>query len=783
MNRSGNGGGENYQDWFRERREAGLRALAAGQTDVAIKALRQAVDLLRQAIKVSGSIRPPQPELAEAYLDLGRAFERAHKIEAARRSYQEASNLNPASRVAQTAASAMDALPPPPPSCDDFEPRQTLRSHVTDNTYTVLSVTGGAYGSVYIVQDERDGETYALKTFQAGYLWKDQDRERFRREAATWLLLDHHPHIVSALWTEQIEGFPCLVLEYVDGGTLKDRLGGEALPLPQALRLAMQFCDAMAYASRKLGIVHRDIKPENCLLTASGTLKVTDFGLARAFGKATEGGHGLSELGSDGRPAYTMPLGTWPYIAPEQDRYEALLDARADIHAFGVMLYEMLTGALPRPKADLRLALRRGVDNYNLPRSVGKLILRCIQLNPDRRPPHFDNVRAALASAYRENTGLPPPPPESPTPLAVEDWQNKAVGLQIIELNEEALFCYDSALQLTRYNPFLWKGRSAALYSLRRYPEALAAAEQGLALAPRDSGLWNNKGLAKFGLNDLRGAVVCYNEALKLKPHDPDVLGNKGKALHAQSKLKEAIACYDEGLIAAPRHVGLLEKKGLVLLKLINYEAALECFERGLRYAPREYGLWKGMAVALHNLGDYGQALNACEHGIEINPYDPEMYGIEARTLLKLGRVKEALACFDEGLQVSLDSGDLLKGKGAALYLLQRADEAIECFEHALEINWNDSALHKNLGTALYDKGKYEEALEAFNNGLDINAHDPFLWENKGLVLVAMGKYDEALACYEEGLKLAPQSDSLLRYRKEALTKRLKAGGAKRRSP
>jgi serine/threonine protein kinase len=187
---------------------------------------------------------------------------------------------------------------------------QVLHSSTTGHTYEVLEVKKGGFGAVYIVRKEDSGELYAPKTFQARYLWSDEDRERFEREAITWVMLDHHPNIVTARWVERIEGSPCLVLEYVHGGDLAQLLQKGSLPVERALELALQFCDGMAYAHHKLGIVRRDVKPSNCLLAKNGPLKVTDFGLARTFGQAQEEALGLSGLGLGVKTQYTMPLGT-----------------------------------------------------------------------------------------------------------------------------------------------------------------------------------------------------------------------------------------------------------------------------------------------------------------------------------------------------------------------------------------------------------------------------------------------------------------------------------------
>jgi serine/threonine-protein kinase len=136
---------------------------------------------------------------------------------------------------------------------------------------------------------------------------------------------------------------PCVVQEFIEGGDLADLLATQVLPVRRGIELAIQFCDGMQFAHETLGIIHRDIKSSNCLLTSAGKLKITDFGLARSFSDTQAFSLDISALDPATRVQYTVPLGTLAYMAPEQLDAEAHLDIRTDIHAFGVMLYEMLT--------------------------------------------------------------------------------------------------------------------------------------------------------------------------------------------------------------------------------------------------------------------------------------------------------------------------------------------------------------------------------------------------------------------------------------------------------
>ena len=219
--------------------------------------------------------------------------------------------------------------------------------------YEIVSMIGaGGMGEVYKARDTRLNRTVAIKTLTQQFSDNADLKKRFEREAQAIAALSH-PHICVLHDVGIHEGTDYLVMEHLDGDTLASRLSKGPLPLDQALRYAAEIADALDKAHRA-GIVHRDLKPGNIMLTKSGA-KILDFGLAKTgaapvFTPAVPGG----PAGSPDNPSMlpTTPpgvtvagtiLGTFQYMAPEQIEGRDA-DARADIFAFGAVLYEMLTG-------------------------------------------------------------------------------------------------------------------------------------------------------------------------------------------------------------------------------------------------------------------------------------------------------------------------------------------------------------------------------------------------------------------------------------------------------
>src|SRR5688572_22245910 len=207
--------------------------------------------------------------------------------------------------------------------------------------YEVTSQLGeGGMGVVYRGRDARLQRDVALKVLP-DHLSNDPDRlSRFEREAQLLASLNHS-NIAQIYGLEQLEGAACIVMELVDGETLADRLKKGPMPLDEALDVARQIADALG-AAHERGIVHRDLKPANIKLAPNGTVKVLDFGLAKALGaKSSETSLSMVPTMASGSIVGSI-VGTPGYMSPEQARGKEV-DARTDIWAFGCVLYEMLT--------------------------------------------------------------------------------------------------------------------------------------------------------------------------------------------------------------------------------------------------------------------------------------------------------------------------------------------------------------------------------------------------------------------------------------------------------
>ena len=254
--------------------------------------------------------------------------------------------------------------------------------------YEVRTLIGaGGMGDVYLAEDSRLGRKVALKVLSSALLNDSQFRARFLREARSVSRLSH-PHICVLHDIGNQDGIDFLVMEYVEGETLADRLRRGPIPLEQALRYAIEIADALDTAHRQ-GITHRDLKPANLMLTKSGT-KLLDFGLAKIESKTSV----ENAVAQPPDPTTGgMILGTLPYMAPEQLEGKET-DARTDIFAFGAVLYETITGQKAF-QGESQASLVAAILEHDPPQmisrermtppSVERLVKVCLAKNPDDR--------------------------------------------------------------------------------------------------------------------------------------------------------------------------------------------------------------------------------------------------------------------------------------------------------------------------------------------------------------------------------------------------------------
>jgi eukaryotic-like serine/threonine-protein kinase len=347
----------------------------------------------------------------------------------ARDSGERASFLREACRDDEALRQEVESLLAQPASGENFlgEPALAMAPGIVNDSaeatltgqrlgvYHILDLLGvGGMGEVYRARDTKLGRDVALKVLPRLFSADPERLARFDREARLLASLNH-PHIAAIYGFEQTSGVHALVLELIEGPTLAERLQRGPLPITEALRIARQIADALE-AAHERRIVHRDLKPQNIKVKPDGTVKVLDFGLAKAVLAAAND--------ADVSPTSTRPidgtrdgiiLGTTSYMSPEQSRGHAV-DRRTDIWAFGCVLYEMLTGhsvfGAETISDTLAAVLKREPDWQALPADtppgVRSLLRRCLRKDPVDRLHDIADARIEIQEAIAEPAVMTP---------------------------------------------------------------------------------------------------------------------------------------------------------------------------------------------------------------------------------------------------------------------------------------------------------------------------------------------------------------------------------------
>ena len=294
----------------------------------------------------------------------------------------------------------------------------------TISHYKITGKLGeGGMGEVYRAIDTKLNRDVALKVLPEAFAADRERMARFSREAQVLASLNH-PNIATIHGLEENDGKQALVLELVEGEDLSERIKRGAIPLEESLKIALQMAGALE-AAHENGIIHRDLKPANLKITPDGTVKVLDFGLAKAFEPPT-GEPDLSQSPTRSLDAAAtemgVVMGTAAYMSPEQARGKPV-DKRTDIWAFGVVLYEMLTGKMAFQGEDLSLTLAAVMkENPNwevlpkTPRPIQNLLKRCLDRDQIHRLRDIGEARVAIQdyvadpSAYEVDVVAEQPP-------------------------------------------------------------------------------------------------------------------------------------------------------------------------------------------------------------------------------------------------------------------------------------------------------------------------------------------------------------------------------------
>lgn len=649
-------------------------------------------------------------------------------------------------KVAEQAAASVDARlerSKKTKEKGDGQAHEWEAGDLIDEHLKIKEVLKGGMGIVYIANDLTSSTIYALKTIQQKFFWDRNVYNMFVREAEVWVKLEKHPHIVQAHFVKIIGGCPFIYLEYIKGTTLEHILKGDPLPLEVCLDFAIQFSRGMEYAFMKLAIVHRDIKPSNCMITEDGILKISDFGLACIFSSPVEeeirseasGEKKTISTGAGIRQSTAGALqGTLPYMAPERFLNPSLANLCSDVYAFGIMLYEMVTGTRPIHASDLAGFMIKHTSgeipemkrfNPDTPAVVDRITMKCLAREPSARYQSFGEVEQDLLEAYKrvfkhEYTFI-----EKAVDLTPIEWTNKGLSLMALGRTDEALQCYEKAIRQDHRLSNAWLAKGNSLYQLGQFKEALTAYNRLIEIDRESQEGWLRKGLTFFSLKRFQDALTCYNRAIELNPRYEDAWIRKGLYYLEFDKPLEGMKCFDEALKVNARCQDALFHKGRMMMSQGKIEEALPLFQATLEENPRRIDVWLILA--------------------EINE--------------RLGSDEEALSCIQKVLELDSLNRPALAGKARIVIRSGEMQQAREILETLHEAEPDDRDISRMLFSVYDSLGWYGQALGILGKAVDMKAPDAAeLLMSKARIHEKLSEIDEAISCWTLVLSLEPEN-------------------------
>ena len=687
--------------------------------------------------------------------------------------------------------------------------------------YRILEKVGaGGMGVVYRARDEQLDRDVAVKVLPPGTLSDDTTRRHFRKEAMALARLNH-PNIETVYEFGTQDGIDFLVMEYVPGKTLAERLTGGALPEKEVVALGIQIAAALEEAHER-GIVHRDLKPANIAITAKGRAKILDFGLAKLLRPVSEG---TTEFFTDSQAA----AGTLPYMPPEQLMGD-LVDARADIYTIGAVLYEMATDRRAFPE-ELTSRLMDAILhqppvtpralNPRISTALETIILKCLDKDPDRRYQSAKELLVDLQRLASPSSSYPPPPRPSVWGRVARMTAYGAAGLLTLALGLIAMnvgglrdrlmgrtrpaqirsiavlplgnlsgdpredYFADGVTEalitelaqigglrvISRTSIMVYKGARKPLPQIARELQVDAVVDGSvqrsgdkvrisaqLIEAATDRHLW-----AKSYERDLRDILTLQSAVAKAIADEVQIkLTPQEQARLAKSHQvnPEALEAYLAGRFYWNKRTA----EGL--------EKSIAYFQRAIAKDPSYALAYAGLADSYHVLPElsavpveeaFPKARSAALKALEIDDSLGEAHSA-------LANVKEDYDWDWKGAEkeykkaIELSPGHVLAHASYSnlLFELGRLPEALSEARLTQQLDPLSAIANDNLSAVLYYAGQYDQAVEQCRKTLDIDPMSPQAHRHLGQVYVQKQFYGEAVSELKKAMELSRGSTEAL---------------------
>jgi len=675
--------------------------------------------------------------------------------------------------------------------------------------YRIISKLGaGGMGEVYKAEDPALLRTVAIKVMAKQGETASGGEARFLREARAASAFNH-PNIVTIYEIGETDNHAYIVMEYVDGRSLRDMISSGEVKPGAVLDIAVQTCDALVEAHSH-GIIHRDIKPENILLTNRGRVKLVDFGLAKTVSSQPRkgGATAIESLTEEG-----TVMGTLSYMSPEQLR-GGRLDERTDIFSFGIVLYEIITGSLPFQGSNSfevaasilkDPAFEIGTVPVGLARGIKGVVARLLEKRREDRYSSFLEAKLAIESLINETRPLPSTPVDTnrtvELPAAPSGHRSASLAASLRSSSKAAVAPTILVLPLQTVgsddsSSYISIGLAHAITTDLAKIKGLSVLSKSAGAGRVDEGGRGARELAR----ELGATILLEGEVMRAG----EVIGVMARLTDAESghviwgsqyrgdaadlfsihdtvcesvaealKLSISREVRDQIARAATTNLDAFEfySKGRAFLERyevsVNVDFAIQMFDEALKldqdfalaYAGLGEAYWRKYQDTRDNVW-VQPAIAASDRALSLDPDQAQVHISLGIIYHGTGKLEKAIEEFDLAVELRPASDDAFRWLGRCYTRKGETERAIGCFEKAIELRpgyWDN---YNKLGECYYTFGRYREAAEQFRRIIEIQPDNFQGYSNLGSMYYLLGLFEDAAAMYRRAIEINPNEDS-----------------------